>query len=97
MPHSTYGLTGNPIINKTNVVTGSLTAVQFPDLPCIRVRFKAAAANIGNFKIGDSSTTIVWELDTAEELDWIDVDNLNKFWHSDASGTADKLVYWLQN
>jgi len=97
MPNSTFGLPGNPIINKTNVVTGSATAVQFPDLPCIRVKFKARTANIGNFYVGASSASCTWELDAAQELDWIDVNNLNLLWHSNPSGTVDQLTYWLQD
>ena len=96
MPHSTYGLSGNPIRNETNVVTGSTSAVQFPSRPCIRAKFRANDANIGTFQLGASVSTVIWEMDAGKELNWIDIDNLNLLWHSNASGTADKLSYWLQ-
>lgn len=85
-----------PVTDAFGVVTGSATAIQLPDVPCWRVKLKARSTNIGSFFIGDYSTRCLWEIDAGQETDWVTVNNLNRYWYSNASGTTDKMVYWLQ-
>src|SRR5512139_936095 len=88
----------NPFIyNVFGIITG--TSVQpFPDIPCSLANLKAYASNIGSFKIGHQSGTsqCVWELDAGQETGWFGIHNLNELWRSNASGTSDYLVYWVQ-
>ena len=79
------------------------TATQLAAVPCLYVRFKAAAANTGKIYIGFSSavtatngttdTTSGLELNAKEDTGFIPVKNLNVFW---AIGTvaSDSLTYW---
>jgi hypothetical protein len=86
----------------TGELAGTATAVQMPDIPCAKVKFKAVKTNTGNVYIGGAGVTKVgggsnnetagYELDAGEETDWLPVDNLNKFYRiCDSAG--DELVY----
>jgi len=88
--------TDPPMFNVIGQVTGSATALQFPDTPCLMLKLKALTPNIGSFFLGDQSGRTYWELDAGQETDWIPVGNMNQFWHRDPSGSADKLSWWLQ-
>jgi len=85
------------IINRMGVITGSTSSVQFPDVECGIVQFKADANNIGTFFIGGDEVTCVFPLDAGN---WtpspINLRNLNQLWHSNPSGTSEYLYYWLQ-
>jgi hypothetical protein len=82
--------------NIFGVVTGSVTAVQFPSEPSIVVKFQARLANSNTFLVGNASDNTVYELDAGEETDWFECENLSLLWHSNGSGTMDYLTWWLQ-
>jgi len=83
--------------DKFGVITGSASIVQFPNEPCGMARFKADNGNIGLFLIGeDGSATTPFPLYGGDDTGWISTSNLNRYQHSDVSGTADYLYYWLQ-
>lgn len=92
--HSQYS---DPLMsNIIGQTTGSATALQFPDTPCLMLKFKALSGNVGSFFLGDQSGNTYWELDAGQETDWIPVINMSRLWHRDPSGTLDKLSWWLQ-
>ena len=90
----TRGTAGAPQ-NIFGVVTGSATAIPFPDQPCIQAKFQAKLANVETFLIGDAVDNTVFELDAGEETDWFEVGNLSEIWHYNVSGTQDQIVWWL--
>ena len=91
-----YGGHGNfPYNNVFGVITGSASAAQFPAEPGWQIRLKADPNNVGTFFIGNSGVQ-AWPLDAGDEATWFLADNLNRFYHSNPSGTLDYLVYWLQ-
>jgi len=68
---------------------GSVTAVQLPDIECVKVNIKAVLGNAGNVYIGGAGVTKVdgttdtttgIELDANQETGWITVDNLNRLY-----------------
>jgi hypothetical protein len=82
--------------NRFGLVTGSATAIPFPDEPCIMAKLQARLDNVETFLIGDAVDNTVFELDAGEETDWFEVNNLNQLWHYNVSGTQDQIVWWLQ-
>ena len=81
--------------NIFGLVTGSATAIQFPDEASINVKFQARLANVETFYIGNAVDNTVFELDAGEETDWFEVGNLSEIWHYNVSGTQDQIVWWL--
>jgi len=85
----------------TGELSGSVTAVQLPNIPCSKVNIKAQVSNTGNVYIGKAGVTIPdgsndettgFELDSGQETGWIWIDNLNKLYRiSDNAG--DDLTY----
>ena len=87
-----------PNFNKFGVVTGtSSTGIQLPDDPCMAVQFKSHPDNVGMFLLGEAGSGLTsWPLDPGEETGWIYTSNVNRFQHSNISGSTDQLLYWLQ-
>lgn len=88
------GLTS--LVSEFGLITGSATAAQLPDKPCVMVNIKARSANAGSFMIGAYSNQCLWELDAGQETGWIMVTNANQLWFANASGTAERLIWWVQ-
>ena len=61
----------NPTNNDIRLVTGSATAVQFPNIPLLMVRFKARSTNIGSFLLGETVNDLYWELDAGDDTGWV--------------------------
>ena len=91
----TRGTTGAPQ-NIFGVVTGSVSAIQFPDEPAIQAKIQSRKGNDSIVSIGNSVGNIVLEIEAGEITDWFEIDNLNELWYSSPSGTADALVWWIQ-
>ena len=87
-----------PNFNKFGVVTGtSSTGVQFPDDPCMGVIIKAHPNNIGIFLLGEAGSGLTsYPLDAGDDTGWVYTSNINRFQHSNISGSTDQLLYWLQ-
>jgi hypothetical protein len=88
----------------TGELAGSVTAVQMPNLPCSKVKFKAVRSNAGNVYVGAEGVTTPttannlttgYELDAGEETDWLWIDNLNKLWRI-CDNAGDDLVWIAQ-
>ena len=91
----TRGTTGAPQ-NIFGVVTGSATALQFPDVPAIQAKIQSRKGNVGIASIGNSVGNTVLEIEAGEITDWFEIDNLSELWYSNPSGSADALVWWIQ-
>ena len=85
-----------PIYNIFGEITGSAVAIQMPSGSCFQVRFKASEDNIGHIYLGHDANHCFWMLGAGDDSGWICVDDMNKFWHSSASGTVDRFAYHLQ-
>ena len=91
----TRGTTGAPQ-NIFGVVTGSASALQFPDIPAIQAKIQSRAGNGSIAVIGNAAGNAVFEIQAGEVTDWFEVDNLSELWYSNPSGTADAIVFWVQ-
>ena len=91
----TRGTTGAPQ-NIFGVVTGSATALQFPDEPAIQAKIQSRKGNADISSIGNSVNNTVLEIEAGEITDWFEIDNLNELWYSNPSGSSDALVWWIQ-
>ena len=91
----TRGTTGAPQ-NIFGVVTGSASALQFPDVPAIQAKVQARAGNLSVASIGNSVSNTVFEIQSGETTEWFEADNLNELWYSNPSGTADAIVWWVE-
>jgi hypothetical protein len=91
----TRGTTGAPQ-NIFGVVTGSITALQFPDVPAIQAKIQARAGNGSIASIGNAVNNAVFEIQAGEVTDWFEIDNLSELWYSNPSGTMDALVFWIE-
>ena len=80
-----------PIFDVFGIVTGTAVSSLFPSVPCSLANLKARSNNIGSFFIGG-----IFELDAGQETGWFDISNLNLLTHTNASGTSDKLAYWIK-
>ena len=84
------------------MLTGTAGYARFPDLPGAIFRLQAPSTNIGSFFIGfltgTYTTQLVWELDSAYDTDWFKIagDNLNNMFLYNASGSSERLTYWIQ-
>lgn len=92
---NTRGTTGAPQ-NIFGVVTGSASALQFPDVPAIQAKLQGRAGNLSAGVIGNSVGNTVYEIGAGSVTDWFEIDNLNELWYSNPSGTADYIVWWVQ-
>jgi hypothetical protein len=95
----------NPQFNLFGVVTGSVSCVQFPSGSAKLLRFKADPSNIGMFKLGayGDAGGCLWPMDAGDDTGWFappsaegNIMGLQNYTHSDVSGSADYLYYWLQ-
>lgn len=84
------------IFDVFGVITGTVAATQFPTGSCGMVRFKANPDNSGQFLLGHEAENTVYPMVAGDDTGWVATTNLNRYWHSDASGTMDRLHYWLQ-
>ncbi len=85
-------------------LAGSTSALQGPNVPCSRARFKARDDNAGNVYIGGVGVTVPdgttdattgFQLDAGEETGWLPLSNLNEMYRiSDNAG--DDLTYLAQ-
>jgi hypothetical protein len=91
----TRGTTGAPQ-NIFGVVTGSASALQFPDEPAIQAKLQARAGNGSIASIGNAVGNTVFEIEAGEVTDWFEIDNLSELWYSNPSGTMDALVWWIE-
>ena len=89
------------ITHYTGELAGSVTAVQMPDVPCSRVRFKARSDNAGSVYIGvagvtapDATTdaTTGFELDAGDDTGYLYAANLNEFYRI-CDNAGDDLTY----
>jgi len=78
------------------VVSGSATPVQFPNEPCGMVRFKTDPDNNEDFFIGHNANNVLFPMDAGDDTGWVSTNNLNRYWYSNVSGSAEYLYWWLQ-
>ena len=82
--------------NIFGVVTGSASALQFPDRPAIQAKLQARAGNLSIVSVGNAVDNTVFQIQSGETTDWFEIDNLSELWYSNPSGTADAVVWWVQ-
>lgn len=84
------------INNGIGVVTGTATAVNFPNMEIRMVRFKADANNPAASFLGTTASHM-WPLAAGDDTGWVMADNLADFWYK-GTGTAtpNLLHYWTQ-
>jgi len=92
---TTRGTAGAPQ-NIFGVVTGSASALQFPDRPAIQAKLQARAGNLSIVSVGNAVDNAVFQIQSGETTDWFEIDNLSELWYSNPSGTADAVVWWVQ-
>lgn len=78
------------------LVTGSASALQFPNRACVMLRLKAKSSNNAAFFVGTKSSEQLWELAPGDDTGWVTSQNLNQFYFKSVSGSMDGLAYWLQ-
>lgn len=86
-----------PLINQMYVVSGTPTPTQFLTGTCMLVRFKADPGNNENFRLGSTPDTTLYPMAAGDDTGWVSAHNMSQFWHSNISGSAEYLYYWLQN
>ena|SRR3990172_11004288 len=86
----------NPQVQDIRLATGSATAINFPNLPVLMVRFKAYIDNVGRFYLGETPNDMYWELSAGDDTGWVAIQNMNHLYYKDPSGTLDKMAYWIQ-
>ena len=93
------------VTHNTGELAGSVTAVQMPNVPCSRARFKARDDNSGNVYIGaagvtapdgTTDTTTGFPLDAGDDSGWIYCSNLNELFRI-CDNAGDDLIYWAQS
>lgn len=86
-----------PIVAEIGLVSGTVTATQFPTGSCVMVNLKAAEGNSAGavFRIGSSSNRMFWELGAGDETGWFYCPDLNLYWYQNLSGSTQRLSYWL--
>ena len=85
------------IYDKFGVVTGSAATVQFPDEECKMVRFKTDAGNGGAFLIGEEGSGLTsFPLEAGDQVGFWNTSNLDRYIHSNVSGTMDYIYWWLR-
>lgn len=88
------------MFDKFGVVTGSAsvtgTVTQFVDEESRIIRFKADAGNGGVFLLGEAGSGLTsFPLEAGDEVEW-NASNLNKYIHTNVSGTMDYLYWWVR-
>lgn len=83
--------------NVFGLVTGTNTqaAVSFPDEPAELVNLKTFYDNKESFFVG-TTNHVWWDLPPGTETGWFSVSNLNRLQFYSVSGSAERLVYWIQ-
>jgi len=84
------------IVNVTELLTGSSSVVQFPDVPCTLALFRAPSINVASFFVGGAVDKCFIEIDASQEAGPMELNNLNQLWYYSQSGTMDYLSYWVQ-
>jgi len=82
-------------VNRFGVASGTASATQFPSQECKIVRFKADPDNNEDFLLGVEGNTS-FPLDAGDDTGWVSASNLNQFYYSNVSGSAEYLYYWWQ-
>jgi hypothetical protein len=84
--------------DKFGLITGtSSTGIRMTNDPCAMLRFKADPGNIGVFLIGEAGSGLTsFPLSAGDDTGWVSTSNVNRYQHSNISGSADYLLYWLQ-
>jgi len=82
--------------DEMGVITGSVTAVQFPTGTCGAIRFKADVDNVGTFNLGHDVNNCSFPMRAGDDTGWAQTTDTNRYWHSNASGSVDYLYFWLQ-
>ena len=79
------------------LVSGSAVGASFPNVPAKIARFIAYGSNGSKFYVGRNGSQ-TYELAAGIQTDWFSVagENLNAMQFKSASGTMDKLAYWVQ-
>lgn len=85
-----------PLYDETGLVTGSAAAVRFASGTAKLVRFVAYGANIGPFYIGSDPSRMYYEIASGADTGWIPIHLMERLWFQSASGTSERLAYWLQ-
>lgn len=85
-----------PLVNDIGLVSGTPTATQFPNLETKLVRFKAYAGNDLPFYLGEDENNMFFEISAGDDTGWIPLENLNRLYFQNASGTGQYLAYWRQ-
>ena len=81
--------------NNIGVVTGTSTAINFPNRDIHMARFKGASPNAEICYLGTAASDM-WPLAAAADTGWIMADNLADFWYKGGTGTVNRLHYWTQ-
>lgn len=84
-----------PRVQEMGLITGSFTITQFPDEPCMLLRFKAHPDNTNDLRIGVASNICPWVLEANDDTGWIAAYNMNQYYYQTITGTA-YILYWLQ-
>lgn len=79
------------------VVTGSVTAIQFPTGSVGMMRLKADIDNVGTFKLGERPDNCLFPMRAGDDTGWVSTSNLNRYYYQNNSGTTDYLYWWLQD
>lgn len=82
-------------VNRFEVFSGTASATQFPSQECKMVRFKAHPDNNEDFYLGVEGVT-PFPLNAGDDTGWVNAYNLNQFYYSNVSGTAELLAVWWQ-
>lgn len=83
------------IPNGIGVVTGTATALNFPNSDIHLIRFKAAPANLEVFYLGTTANNM-WPLSAGDDTGWVLADNWSDYWYKGGTGTVNHLHYWIQ-
>lgn len=83
--------------NGIGVVTGTATALQFSNIGCAAVRFKADPSNPANSFIGTSANHM-WVLAAGDDTGWVMADSLSDYWYKGTGTATPNLIhFWIQD
>lgn len=83
--------------NGIGVVTGTATAIQFPNVACAAVRFRADPNNPAVSYIGTAAANM-WPLSAGDDTGWAMADNLSDYWYRGTGTATPNLIhYWIQD
>lgn len=89
----------DPLPNdRFGLVTGVAVAASFPSQTARLARFSTYATNNGPFYIGNSASSVSYELKPGIITDWFSVngENLSNYQFKNPSGTNNYLSFWVQ-